>query len=279
MFLTKYLFALVVLVPQVVNAQNVVVNSCGPASAGPVCISTPVGQPIEMWPGGTPRMRWLGATFAPIGDNVVTLGDATHRFVGGYFTSTVDITSTAAGVSNGFNLTSAGQVFVGLSSTSATESAILDLNANSSAYRMDFRLLADGSGMLMSARDAFPIVFKTNNVERFRLESTALVNIIAPVRYSASTGTLVANVGANSCGTTTAAIAGNETLGIVTVGAGSGTQCRITFATAAVTRRVCQFEDESTKITIQPQYVDTTHTDVIGIFGAGDVITYRCDTY
>lgn len=86
----------------------------------------------------------------------------------------------------------------------------------------------------------------------------------------------VANVGANSCGTTAASIAGNDANGEITVGATAGTQCRVTFTTTAANRRDCVFEDESTKITIQPTYVDTTHTDVLGVFTAGDVISYIC---
>jgi hypothetical protein len=56
--------------------------------------------------------------------------------------------------------------------------------------------------------------------------------------FSQNSGTAmaVANVGANSCGTTTATIAGNQTVGEVTVGATSGTQCREAVPQATTTR-------------------------------------------
>ena len=89
----------------------------------------------------------------------------------------------------------------------------------------------------------------------------------------------VANVGANSCGTTAASIAGNDNIGAVTVGATSATQCRITFTVAAANRRHCTVTDETTAgvaATLHATYVDTTHTDILGTITAGDVITYSC---
>jgi hypothetical protein len=86
----------------------------------------------------------------------------------------------------------------------------------------------------------------------------------------------VANVGANSCGTSAASIAGNENVGAFTVGATSGTQCRIAFTTTAPNRRHCTFNDETTTIAIRSTYVDTTHTDALGAFVAGDVVSYHC---
>jgi hypothetical protein len=94
--------------------------------------------------------------------------------------------------------------------------------------------------------------------------------------HPTTTAVAVANVGANSCGTTAATIAGNENVGAFTVGATSGTQCRITFTTTAPNRRHCVFADETTTIAIRSTYVDTTHTDAIGAFVAGDVVSYVC---
>jgi len=93
---------------------------------------------------------------------------------------------------------------------------------------------------------------------------------------SGTTAVAVANVGANSCGTTAATIAGNENVGAITVGATSGTQCRITFTTTAATRRHCVFTDETTTIATRGVAVDTTHSDVLGAFVAGDVVSYVC---
>ena len=91
-----------------------------------------------------------------------------------------------------------------------------------------------------------------------------------------TTAVAVANVGANSCGTTVATIAGNENVGAFIVGATSGTQCRVTFTTTAANRRHCTPNDETTTIATRAQYVDATHEDFFGAFVAGDVVTYVC---
>lgn len=108
----------------------------------------------------------------------------------------------------------------------------------------------------------------------------ANVGLVAPTvtgRYvSSGTTPSVANVGANSCGTTTATLAGNESSGVITVGATAGTQCRVTFATAAPTARDCTVTDSTTTLATRATVVDTTHTDFLGAFVAGDKVTYIC---
>lgn len=86
----------------------------------------------------------------------------------------------------------------------------------------------------------------------------------------------VANVGANSCGTSAATVTGNDTVGFVTVGATSGTQCRVTFTAAATTRRVCLINNETTANLARSTVVSTTATDFFGTFVGGDVISYLC---
>ena len=93
---------------------------------------------------------------------------------------------------------------------------------------------------------------------------------------SGTQGVAVGNVGANSCGTTAATIAGNDNVGQITVGATAGTQCRVTFVTAAATRRHCTVTDSTTTIATRATYVDTTHTDFFGAFVAGDLVNYVC---
>lgn len=93
---------------------------------------------------------------------------------------------------------------------------------------------------------------------------------------TAGTGLAVANVGANSCGTTAATIAGGNNAFAITVGATSGTQCRITFTFAAATEWDCAFNDQTTTIAIRSTPVDTSHTDALGAFTAGDKVTGIC---
>lgn len=93
---------------------------------------------------------------------------------------------------------------------------------------------------------------------------------------SAGTAPAVANVGANSCGTSAATIAGNDNSGEVTVGATAGTQCRITFTKAATTRWNCNASNNSAAALVRTSFVDSSHTDLLGTFGAGDVVSYLC---
>lgn len=89
----------------------------------------------------------------------------------------------------------------------------------------------------------------------------------------------VSNTTANSCGTTTATIAGNNTTGVVTVGATAGTNCTITFTVAAPTRRQCTVTNETTANLSRSTYLTTTTSTVEGTFVAGDKISYVCAVY
>lgn len=86
----------------------------------------------------------------------------------------------------------------------------------------------------------------------------------------------VADVGAASCGTTAATIAGNNNAGIVTVGATSGTQCRITFTVAAPTVWECFANNRTTANLTRATPVSTTATDILGTFVGLDVVNYFC---
>lgn len=100
--------------------------------------------------------------------------------------------------------------------------------------------------------------------------------LIVPVTVTSGTVPGVANVGANSCGTTAATILGNDNAFEITVGATAGTQCRVAFTTTAPTRRECTVTDSTTTIATRATYVDTTHTDFFGAFVAGDIVTGVC---
>lgn len=103
-------------------------------------------------------------------------------------------------------------------------------------------------------------------------------SLVVSAAYKTTTGSAmaVANVGANSCGTTTATVTGNNNALVVTVGAGSGTQCRVAFSIAAVTEWSCAANDNTTTVAVRTTPVDTTHTDLIGSFTAADKITAVC---
>lgn len=98
----------------------------------------------------------------------------------------------------------------------------------------------------------------------------------AALYFNTGTGLAVANVAANSCGTTTATIVGGANAFVITVGATSGTQCRVAFPVAATTEYDCAANDETTAIAMRVTPVDTTHTDFLGSFVAADKISAVC---
>lgn len=106
--------------------------------------------------------------------------------------------------------------------------------------------------------------------------NTATLSIVSPLHVSTGTGMAVANVGANSCGTTTATIAGGSNAFEVTVGATSGSQCRVAFPVAAANRYDCVATNSTTANLVRATFVDTTHVDLTGTFVAGDVLTAVC---
>lgn len=89
----------------------------------------------------------------------------------------------------------------------------------------------------------------------------------------------VSNTTANSCGTSAASIVGNNTTGVITVGATAGTNCTITFTVAATSRRQCTVTNETTANLSRSTYLTTTTSTVEGTFAAGDQISYVCAVY
>lgn len=116
--------------------------------------------------------------------------------------------------------------------------------------------------------------YSTIDALAYQASGTALTS--GTTFLSSGSGMAVANVGANSCGTSTATIAGNNNASVITVGATAGTQCRVAFTIAAATEWDCTANDETTTVAVRVTPVDTTHTDVIGTFTAGDKITAIC---
>lgn len=136
----------------------------------------------------------------------------------------------------------------------------------------------------------FGLDFATSNIVKFRSPTGTDVATVDVSKYqvsgaaitsgttllSSGSGMAVANVGANSCGTSTATIAGNNNAAVVTVGTVAGTQCRIAFTFAATTEWDCAANDDTTTVAVRTTPVDTTHTDLLGAFTAGDKVSAIC---
>ena len=110
---------------------------------------------------------------------------------------------------------------------------------------------------------------------RLTIDSVGTANFTGTIATGGS-GMAVANVGANSCGTTAATIAGNSNAFVITVGTVAGTQCRVAFPIAATAEWDCVANDSTTTIAVRTTPVDTTHTDIIGAFVAADKVTGHC---
>lgn len=94
-----------------------------------------------------------------------------------------------------------------------------------------------------------------------------------------STGTApgVANVGSNSCGTSAATIAGKDQAHVITVGATSGTDCRVTFNVAFANAPVCTVTGETA--TDLHVVTTTTTSTITGTLTAGEKIYEICLGY
>lgn len=131
------------------------------------------------------------------------------------------------------------------------------------------------------ARDAANTLALKNgtNVQTFRVydaSGAAFTAVRGDGFVTNPAAVAVANVGANSCGTTAATIAGGNNAFVITVGATSGSQCRVAFTFAATTEWDCAANDDTTTVAVRTTPVDTTHTDLIGAFTAGDRVTGIC---
>lgn len=85
----------------------------------------------------------------------------------------------------------------------------------------------------------------------------------------------VTDTSANSCGTGTQTIAGNDNAGKVTVIGSAGTSCTVTFATAFVNAPSCTVTNETSAALVRA--TSTTTTVVLaGVFAENDVLAYVC---
>lgn len=85
--------------------------------------------------------------------------------------------------------------------------------------------------------------------------------------------------GSADCGTAPS-IAGNDSLGRITVGSGTnGGKCTITFAQSWPSPPVCFASDESNAALIRPVGATTTGVAFAGTLIAGDSLVYRCAGY
>lgn len=244
----------------------------------------------------SPRVRWRGTAWDTAASQTVdffaenlpaTAATPTGTWKLGYSlngaAASYPLTVTSAGglttVAGGFIL-SGGSVFSALgssfihngrtalaSNTDGTEN--ITNNGGTSGIGLDVN--TDG---VLKVRVKAQNAYGTVDALAYQASGTAITS--GTTHLSAGSGMAVANVGANSCGTSTATIAGNNNAFVITVGATSGTQCRVAFTFAAANEWTCVANDNTNAIAIKTTPVDTTHTDILGVFTAGDKVTGIC---
>ncbi len=113
----------------------------------------------------------------------------------------------------------------------------------------------------------------------FRVSPTGS-SVRSPAYITTTTTPAVANIGANSCGTDAATIAGTDNAWQITVGATAGTACRVTFDTTAPTSWFCAVGNSTTlTLNATPHMTASTATtaDITATaFVAGDKLTGVC---
>jgi hypothetical protein len=85
--------------------------------------------------------------------------------------------------------------------------------------------------------------------------------------------------GAGDCGTSPS-VAGNDSVGRVTVGSSTnGGKCTLTFSAAWATAPVCTCHNETTAQLCRPVGASTTTVALTGTLTAGDKLAFHCAGY
>ena len=250
-------------------------NNVGSADIGLIQLTTIVGEVNTIALGGA------GNNVTPGSANLQDLGrpSAAWRSVYAGTSFTVGTNPASAG-SLRMPSGATGIVFrnnannADLAALGSTATDVLTIGANYPTSQIGSGATFLGIG---GVTDLFPGLKRSNATLQVRLGDDSGDSTISALYYipqQAIAG--VANVGANSCGTTAATVLGSTQSSVTTVGATSGTQCRLQFTSAATTAWDCTANDDSTTIAVRTTPVDTTHTDLIGAFTAGDKVTAHC---
>lgn len=245
---------------------------------------------------GVYQVDWAGLSFysqytaniaSGIGLQQDVLGEANYIAAiigsGNYSTATDDATATIYGVVASAGRTGAGDVgdvvainTLAYSNSAGSISRLISILIDSPSIAGG-GAITSGYGILINDQT---VSGATNNYALFydgpgALNTSISMNGIITGQYiSNGTTPSVANVGANSCGTDAATIAGNSNSGRVTVGATSGTQCRVTTTITAPNGWQCSVSNTTTAALARCVGVDTTHFDLLGVFTAADVLSY-----
>ena len=192
------------------------------------------------------------------------------------------VNSTSAG---GFGFTNGNTGFFSFGANAATAGAFTfqNLSSDASVNITAITILPSGfMGIGNSAQTPAALLsVGGNGSASYTADITGSIHASTTITgntfVSAGAGMAVANVGANSCGTTAATIAGNNNAFVVTTGTVGSTQCRVAFTVTAANEWDCSMTgDSAALVTPHVVVVDTTHTDFFATLGAGATFTGIC---
>ena len=226
---------------------------------------------------GTGSLMWSDLFLASGGVINFNNGNVTLTHSAGAITMVGDTLSLTTG-----SIIVGGSLSAGTTSPGAGSIRADDAGALQVENRLE--ILSPSTGIQISRNwagtDFTRHTYGTNDTATTGASIVKEVGHLLRKRGDGSTGTLtVANVGANSCGTTAATIVGTDNAFRVTVGATSGTRCRVTFVSSWTTAPTCAGNNETTANLMRTYTATTTTIDLAGTFVAGDVISVICDGY
>jgi hypothetical protein len=204
-----------------------------------------------------------GATLASTGGITAA---TTVAATGGVSGTTGTFSSTVSGVAGTFSGAVSGTTITG-------SGAIAGTTLKGTSYTTTRIPYFSTSGILVDLAN-----FTYTTATGALLNTAGTAPSISTNRFlSTGTAPTVANVGANSCGTDAATIAGKDQASVITVGATSGTECRISFNVAFANAPVCT---ATATIATDLHLVTTTaNVTVTGTLTAAEKIYVLCFGY
>ena len=156
----------------------------------------------------------------------------------------------------------------------STFSATTCLGANTGSAT-----LKSGTGVLLIGSGAAAVDTPANNTSSYlNIENRLIADTSADHWTLQSANSPTVASGSTDCGTGPA-IAGNDNVGLVTVGSSTnGSKCTVTFHTTWATIPVCFAQDQTTGNLLHPVPALTTLT-INGTLTAGDKLSYYCKGY
>lgn len=214
--------------------------------------------PIPGIAGGNPFNQTLNTTSSP-------------TFAGLIVTDHIEATNTTS--TSILSGTSAERIDVGDGSVSLQADNFVILSTNAPSEHI-VRLTSDGHIRADTTNTVDLGTTDNRWKDGWFAGTVTTANLAANLTINGSTPT-VSDTSANSCGTGTQTIVGNNNVGKVTVIGSAGTSCTVTFTTAYANAPSCTVTNETTA-NLARSTSTTTTVILAGTFLENDVLSYIC---